>query len=278
MKGLIQTVNIDTFRYYLTRWIVERHIPFTVVEDTTFRAMLGSLNATVQDYLVKSGDSIRDWIEDEFIETKKLVQEEVIAKAISKIYISCDIWTSPNGYALCGIAAHFIGHQGSNQSVLQALKRMMAAHGGEQIAEIIIPVLQEFNIVEKLGVFIGDNVDVNDVAWKEVLRQLHPGRDPKASRSRCLGYIINLAAKAFLLGKNTEAFEATVDAVRDSTSRDSEVMKKAQDAWRKKGPIGKMHNIITYIRCTPQRREVFKRTVLGERGDGKFLLSYENSV
>lgn len=158
VKGLVQAVNIDTFRYYLTRWIVERHIPFTVVEDTAFRAMLSSLNLTVQDYLIKS-DSIRDWVEGEFREAKKLVREDVITKASSTIHISCDIWTSPNGYALCCVVAHLVGHQGVNQSVLLGLKRMMAGYGGEQVSEIMVAVLQEFQIVGKLGAFIEDKVD-----------------------------------------------------------------------------------------------------------------------
>jgi hypothetical protein len=52
-------------------------------------------------------------------------------------------------------------------------------------------------------------------------------------------------------------------------------MKKAQDAWRKKGPAGKMYNIVTYIRSSPQRKEVFKKTVVDEKGDSgslKFIL------
>ena len=95
-------------------------------------------------------------------------------------------------------------------------------------------------------------MDSNNAAQREVLKVLHPERNPKASRSYCLGHIINLAAKAFLLGKNIEVFEATVNAINDLTPRDSEIMKKAQDAWRKKGPAGKMHNIVTYVRSSPQ--------------------------
>jgi hypothetical protein len=278
IRGLVQTVNFDTYRYHLIRWIVERHLPFTIVEDANFQAMLASLNANFQQQSIRSGDTVRDWIEDEFLEAKKLVREEVLTKAISKIHISCDLWTSPNGFTLYSVAAHFVTRQKHNQTVLLALKRMRAAHSGEQIAEAIVTTLREYEIVDKLGVFIGDNVDTNDVAWREVLKQTHPQRNPVASRSRCLSHIINLAAKAFLLGDNTEAFEATVDAVSDSTPQDSEVMKKAQDAWRKKGPISKMHNIITWIRCTSQRREAFIRTVVGEEGDGKCLQLSKNSI
>jgi hypothetical protein len=270
VKGLIQMVNLDTFRYHLIRWVVERHIPFTVVEDVNFQQMLQSLNATVKDHLVKNGDSVRNWIEDEFVEAKRTIQE-VLRKAKSKIHISCDLWTSPNGYTMCGVASHFIGCQGRCQSVLLALKRMRAGHGGAEIADIIIDVLKQYGIGDRLGIFIADNADSNDVAWKEVLRQLHPERDAVASRSRCLGHIINLAAKAFLFGQNTEAFESVVDSVNDSSSQDSEIMRKAQAEWRKRGPIGKLHNIIVFIRASSQRKEAFKRNVVGGKVDGKFI-------
>ena len=89
--------------------MVNRHISFVEVEDDDFRDLLKCLNPSVKDYLVKTGNSIRDWVEGDFIESKRLVRE-VLVRAISKIYISCDLWTSPNRYTICSIAAHFISH------------------------------------------------------------------------------------------------------------------------------------------------------------------------
>jgi hypothetical protein len=40
---------------------------------------------------------------------KRMVQE-VLIKAISKIYISCDLWTSLNRYAMYRITTYFISH------------------------------------------------------------------------------------------------------------------------------------------------------------------------
>ena len=60
IRGLISTVNVDTFRYYLTRWMVNRHIAFIEVEDTDFQEMLKSLNSSISKYLVKTGDTIRN--------------------------------------------------------------------------------------------------------------------------------------------------------------------------------------------------------------------------
>ena len=157
-------------------------------------------------------------MEDDFIEAKRLIRDEVLARALSKIHVSCDLWTSLNGYAMCDIAAHFIGHQEYIQTVLLALRRMMGAHGGDQIAEIIVEVILEFGFSKRLGVYIGDNTNSNDTTWKIVLRILHLDHDPKASRSHCLSHIINLAAKAFIFGKNVATFEAVVDAVSNTTS------------------------------------------------------------
>jgi hypothetical protein len=268
-RSLYHVINIAAFRFHLIRWIVERHIPFTVVEDVNFQAMLKVLTGTEDIPLLTTGDSVRNKIEDEFMRARNTVKKEVLARAISRIHVSCDLWSSPNGYAMCGVAAHFVGHQGTVQAVLLALKRMRAAHGGEEIAEVIIDTIKQYEFKDNLGVFVADNAESNDVAWRVTLARLYPQRDPVTSRSRCLGHIINLAAKAFLLGKDTEVFKAIVDQVNDSTPRDSEVIRNAQTAWRKKGPVRKLHNIIVFIRSSPQRKESFRATVVGEAKDGK---------
>jgi hypothetical protein len=39
--------------------------------------------------------------------------------------------------------------------------------------------------------------------------------------------------------------------------------KKVGELWRKRGSIGRLHNIIRYIRMTPQRREEFAAIEVG---------------
>jgi hypothetical protein len=69
---------------------------------------------------------------------------------------------------------------------------------------------------------------------------------------RCLGHVINLAAKAFLYGHETDAFEKNIESFREQ----SDLLKELK-LWRKRGPLGKLHNIIIFICRTPQRRERF---------------------
>lgn len=90
-KMLYTTVNFDNFRFHLIRWIVERHIPFSVVEDQNFQLMLKALNESIDGRMVKNGDSIHDWIEQEFIKSKDLVVSNVLKKVRSKIHLSCDL-------------------------------------------------------------------------------------------------------------------------------------------------------------------------------------------
>jgi hypothetical protein len=60
----------------------------------------------------------------------------------------------------------------------------------------------------RIGYFIRNNNRRNDITIRVILAYLRPNiKDPDSRRVRCLGYIINLAAKAFLFGKDADAFE-----------------------------------------------------------------------
>ena len=56
-----------------------------------------------------------------------------------------------------------------------------------------------------------DNINSKDVCVREILAKLQPNLDPEKYYLRCFGHIVNLAAKAFLFGKDPEAFEAEAD-------------------------------------------------------------------
>ena len=56
-----------------------------------------------------------------------------------------------------------------------------------------------------------DNISSNDVCVRKILTKLQPNLDPEKCRLRCFGHIVNLAAKAFLFGKDPESFEVEAD-------------------------------------------------------------------
>jgi hypothetical protein len=77
-----------------------------------------------------------------------------------------------------------------------------------------------------------------DTATEELARAL--GVDSKQRRIRCFGHVLNLVVKALLFGQNPEAFETEVDGEPGFDVAQHEI-------WRKKGPVGKLHNLVHWI-------------------------------
>ena len=140
---------------------------------------------------------------------------------------------------------------------------------------VVLAVLKKYGIIHNLGVWVANNADSNDTAIAVMMKEIDSSiKDIAPYRSRCLGHIINLAAKAFLFGKDSEAFEAIAELVDDSTPMDSPIMREAQAAWHKKGPVGKLHNVVVFVRSSTLRREAFLRVVVGDDSDGKLILIF----
>jgi len=73
-----------------------------------------------------------------------------------------------------------------------------------------------------------------------------PLKKRNTRRLRCLGHVINLAAKAFLFGTEYDAFEKDIKSIKEK----SELLQELK-LWQKRGPVGRLHNIITYICRSP---------------------------
>jgi len=90
-----------------------------------------------------------------------------------------------------------------------------------------VPVLQEYRVTANLGIFVTDNAELNDTAIRHILVTIRPDiKDTDLHRARCLGYIINLAVKAFLFSKDVKAFKQVVNSVDNTMSMDSDIIKK----------------------------------------------------
>jgi hypothetical protein len=77
-------------------------------------------------------------------------------------------------------------------------------------------------------------------------------------RLRCIGHIINLVVRAVIFGSNVSKFETELRGATDEFSF---------DIWAKKGAIGRLHNLATYIRRTDQRRQALRRFQTELAGD-----------
>jgi hypothetical protein len=109
-----------------------------------------------------------------------------------------------------------------------------------------------------------DNAGNNDTMLKAVSRILREDHsikyDHRLHRIRCQGHIINLAVHSVLFVTDSENLE---DETLCAKGKNDAL--KAIEGWRKKGPLGKLHNFIVYLQASVQRLQDFLRISKGRR-------------
>ena len=136
-----------------------------------------------------------------------------LVESRSRIYLLFNIQTSLSTTAVISIYAYFLGKDIRLHHSLIALKEIFGHHEDEVITEVVAKVITQWDIASNLGVWVSDNAGNINTTVKALMRQfLLNELNPNVRRSRYLGYIINLAAKAFLLRDNYEAFKPKIKA------------------------------------------------------------------
>lgn len=282
IPSLIVRPKVKEFRRDLLAWCVQRHIPFYTVDSPEFKRLMLTANPTLEGYL-PGDDALRAWADEEFVVAKNKIKQ-LLKQALSKIHISFDVWTSQyQSYAFLGVVAHFVWRRDGKlrtESVMLGLKRLRESHTGEYVAKILGDLILEYEVdPSKLGVFMADNGSENDPAVDAVLSRFLPGlKDHSGRRGRCLAHIINLAVKDFLYGQNSEVFEGEVRTL-EMDDFDVERQRAAQATWRTQGAIGRLHNIVSYIRRSSTRKEEFRAINIDVLGvDGKWYFYWYKTM
>lgn len=69
-----------------------------------------------------------------------------------------------------GVTAVYIGQEGELEHVVLAIKEIEGSYKGENLYPIIILVIDDWNIIKKLGYFIMDNAINNNTIMRAVSR------------------------------------------------------------------------------------------------------------
>jgi hypothetical protein len=244
----------NRFRLALVRLISCVHLGFAIVEQWSFQRFCATLSDDVIEIFPFSHVTVATWVMVRFEESRAKVKR-MVHKSRSRVHISFDIWTSKNGYAMLAVVGHYIDKEATSQSALLGLRVIEGAHTGENIAEVVVQVLSDYEIDSaRLGCFVLDNATNNDTCVESIARDFGwPRAEAKRRRLRCMGHIINLVAQAFLFGSESEVFDVTIKAYEDDIDQGK------VDLSQLRGPVGKLHHIVLHIRKTPQRRNAFKR-------------------
>jgi hypothetical protein len=253
--------------------IIVRRLPLSIVEWPEFRQFCIALNQEVASFLPTSHNTITKRIKTYFPDAKDIVRK-LLQSAKTSIHLAVDVWTSPNNHLLLAICGSFVDIHDRFQNILIGLRTTYGQSGAAQWVTLL-PVLEEYGIVEKIGTVIGDNSGTNDVLCRTISSYLSLEKkqdwSPIQQRIRCQGHILNLVVQAFLFGttedeKTLESYDQLENDIQQEEKLD-EKQKKEREAFvrSKLGVMGKLHNIIVHIRASANRTQAFikiaKRTV-----------------
>lgn len=260
LKILDGAINKDVLTEALISLIIIRNLSFCIVEWPEFHTLCQVLNKASKGKITTSHSGVYNRVQEAFKKHKDVIRKTLQA-ALSHIHISLDIWTSPNRWLLLGICAHFTSYDQKKQKALLALQKV-PGHSGEDQFSILLPVLQDYGIVKKLGAVIADNASSNNVLCRtiEAFYKSKLNKEWLADnwRIRCIGHIINIVVQAFLFANVIDLNELESYNLEDEDGELTD--NEAQRArFRLLGPLGQGHNIVVHIRGSSARTEYFRR-------------------
>jgi hypothetical protein len=135
------------------------------------------------------------------------------------------------------------------------MKEIVGEHSGENMSKYVLEVLIQYNIIKNLGYFVIDNAPDNNIMMASLSlalqRDFRLNYNPIYYRIRCQGHIINLAVKSFLFVTDKETLDKD-----EETSVYTVTMAQIKE-WRKKGPLGKLHNFVVFLATSTQQLHHF---------------------
>ena len=156
-----QTLDPAVLEHLYIRWIVSCGVSFRMASREEFRTLLQYLNPEVNNWLPHSTTTIQLWTIRTY-DTEKLRIQQKVQSALSKVHFTVDLWTSPNSLAIIGIIGHYIAENGDLQHSVLALQELNGEHTGQNQAESIMEVINDYGIASKVGYFMMDNASNND--------------------------------------------------------------------------------------------------------------------
>ena len=204
-KELVNAIDQPAFYQALCLLVTRRNIPYNCVEWPEFWTLIHSVNYMANGIVNAGRNKLPELIQDSFFVHQTTLKEK-LATSLSKISFSIDAWSSSSHTDFLGVVAHFVEKgQAKPHKALLAFREINGPHSGALMAEMVLQVIEEYEISQQVGFFTLDNASNNKTMLKAIGKTL--GFDPDLRYCHCNGHTLNLAMHAFLFGKTKHAAE-----------------------------------------------------------------------
>jgi hypothetical protein len=263
-KALKEAVHPKVAKEALIKLIISENLPFRIVESPHLFAFARALNPLIDQEILTSHSSVMNHISLLYQSYKESVTK-MLQSAISSIHLSLDIWTSPNKILLLGICVHFVDFESNLRRLLIGLPQVFN-HSADEMLRTLLPYLKGNKILKDVGYIISDNHTANDKLCRLLSLYLQDKEevdwDYTQHRLRCIGHVINLAVQEFLFGNLSDEVSDSDDnsSNAEAATREEAMKPRSKEGWRRMGALGKLHNIVVYIRggASTSKHQEFK--------------------
>lgn len=241
----IVPVNPFNFRKSLLQCVIAGHIALGGLGTAPLRQVVECANPQAR---LPSLETAKGWIIKAY-DRQLSVVARILASATSKVSLSFNFSTQGSSHRLLGVVAHFIVRDGKRTSVLVILPRQGNGSGTYNSADMLTAIITKHNLEKSLGYVVTDDPS-GDTAR---IPASTFDRLPAAKYwNSCPGRILTQVARTVLFGSDADSLDRELVG-----SRTDELQR--MDAWRRRGPCGKLRNIVDYFeKYHPQWEERFE--------------------
>lgn len=151
----------------LLKMFIQDFQPFSIVEDSGFKAFVNALNPS---YDLPS----RKLIANNFIPAAYEACKTKVANKIKKVVRVClttDCWSSSNNDSYLALTAHFINDSFQLESILLDCLPIEGSHTSKNLAETIKKITDSYGLSDKILIVVSDNAAnivgaINELNWK----------------------------------------------------------------------------------------------------------------
>ncbi|KAJ8916450.1 hypothetical protein NQ315_014667 [Exocentrus adspersus] len=196
---------------------IKDYQPFSIVEDEGFRRFI---NALAPDYKILGrkylSTSLLDLMYNSCYESTR---EEI--RAVTKVCLTTDHWTSAANQNFMGITVHFIDENFKMRSKLLKCVKFEGPHTATEIAAELKRTATEWEIIDKILIVVSDNASNVTKAITDVLKLKHYG---------CFAHTLNLVVQDALKSQSAiiEKIKTIVNHFKRSPQATEKLLKCQQ--------------------------------------------------
>jgi hypothetical protein len=125
------------------------------------------LNRESKDFITTAHSHIATKVKQLYKLHKDTIRKK-LQLALTNIHLSLDIWISPNKHLLLRVTRDFIDC--IKEKHLKTLLGLcpIAGHSGDDQFDALLPLLQDYDIVRKLGAVVGNNSGTNNTLCQAI--------------------------------------------------------------------------------------------------------------